>query len=224
MMGTPKFDALPLWQQQKILKQKRESMAKRAMIKTPQWWHKVPWRNKKTVKKYQKLYYEKSKEKVKEYQRLYRENNKETGKKYKKLYLEKNKETVEKYKKLYREKNKEKVKEYRQLYREKNREKLLEYQRCYARLHYEKNKKKQEGAKQNAAAMDVSPQLDGVGCRGGSTPIAESSTFWDWPQRRMKSFDTRRRRWRRRSKKHRRRMESFDTRRRRWYRSRGRLL
>ena len=83
---------------------------------------------------------------------------------------------------------------------------------------------KQKEANQNAAAMDGSPQLDGVRCWGGSTPIAESSTFWDWPQRRMKSFDTRRRRWRRRSKKHRRMMESFDTRRKRWYRSRGRFL
>ena len=41
---------------------------------------------------------------------------------------------------------------------------------------------KQKEANQNAAAMDDSPQLDGVRCWGGSTPIAESSTFWDWPQ------------------------------------------
>ena len=104
-------------------------------------------------------------------------------------------------------KNKGKENERSRLYYEKNKKKLMQREdgrrKRQKRLKREEDRQqeeakqeeaKQKEANQNAAAMDGSPQLDGVRCWGGSTPIAESSTFWDWPQRRMKSFDTRRRR------------------------------
>ena len=86
-------------------------------------------------------------------------------------YYNKNKEKVLKIHKLYRENNREKRNKYNKLYYEKNKEKLKKKRMQRQQEEAKQEEAKQKEANQNAAAMDGSPQLDGVRCwRGAQHP------------------------------------------------------